>query len=131
LAGGNRFLVTIEPWHGDKVVIYTATSGARESWQRHVIDDSFEDGHAVEVGDLDGDGADEVVAGFRGQASSTYVYTAANAEGTDWKRQDLDAGGMAAAGCDIADLNADGRPDIVCIGARTANIKWYENVTGK
>jgi hypothetical protein len=34
---------------------------------------------------------------------------------------------MAASSCAIADLNADGRPDIVCIGSATANLKWYEN----
>lgn len=133
LANGGRFLATIEPWHGDKVVIYTPSknSQGRQQWDRHVIDDSFQDGHAVELGDFDGDGTDEVVAGLRGEAASTYVYVAEDAEGKQWKRQDLDAGGMASAGCDIADLNADGRLDVVCIGARTANIKWYENVAAR
>ena len=50
-------------------------------------------------------------------------------EGGKWVRRVLDDGGMAAAGCDTADLDADGDPDLVCIGARTANIKWYENQT--
>jgi hypothetical protein len=130
LAGGNRFLATIEPWHGDKVAIYTPSHNpaGQAQWQRHVIDDTFQDGHAVEVADFDGDGNDEVVAGFRGEAASTYLFVVEDAQGQKWKRQDLDAGGMAAAACDIADLNGDGRLDVVCIGARTANIKWYENV---
>jgi hypothetical protein len=34
---------------------------------------------------------------------------------------------MGAAACAVADLNADGRPDIVCIGSATTNLKWYEN----
>ena len=34
----------------------------------------------------------------------------------------------APAACAIADLNGDGRPDIACIGAATANLKWYENL---
>jgi hypothetical protein len=133
LAGGRRFLATIEPWHGDKVAIYVPSndSSGSQQWQRHVIDDTFQDGHAVEVADFDGDGADEVVAGFRGEAASTYLYVAENAEGDKWKRQDLDAGGMAAAACDIADLNGDGRLDIVCIGARTANIKWYQQLAAE
>jgi hypothetical protein len=130
LAGGERFLATIEPWHGDKVAIYTPAKNAqgKQDWKRHVIDGTFQDGHAVEVADFDGDGTDEVVAGFRGEAASTYVYVAQDPNGENWKRQDLDAGGMAAAACDIADLNSDGRLDIVCIGARTANIKWYEGL---
>jgi len=130
LAGGNRFLATIEPWHGDKVAIYTLSknSQGQEQWQRHVIDDTFQDGHAVEAADFDGDGNDEVVAGFRGEAASTYLYVAEDSRGDKWRRQDLDAGGMAAAACNISDLNGDGRLDIVCIGARTANIKWYEGL---
>jgi hypothetical protein len=35
---------------------------------------------------------------------------------------------MAGAGCEAADLNADNRVDIVCIGTATANLKWYENM---
>jgi hypothetical protein len=31
-------------------------------------------------------------------------------------------------GCASADINGDKRPDIVCIGASTGNIKWYENM---
>jgi hypothetical protein len=133
LAGGDRFLATIEPWHGDKVAIYTVSKNPQggQQWQRHVIDDTFQDGHAVEAADFDGDGTDEVVAGFRGEAASTYLYVAESARGEKWKRQDLDAGGMAAAACDIADVNSDGRLDIVCIGARTANIKWYENLAAQ
>ncbi len=133
LGNGGRFLATIEPWHGDKVVIYTPSknSQGRQQWDRHVIDDTFADGHAVEVADFDGDGTDEVVAGMRGEAASTYLYVAQSPQGDQWKRQDLDAGRMAAAACDIADLNGDGRLDIVCIGARTANIKWYEGLADR
>jgi len=35
---------------------------------------------------------------------------------------------MAGSSCVAADLNADGRLDVVCIGATTANLKWYENL---
>jgi hypothetical protein len=49
-------------------------------------------------------------------------------DGTAWKRQVLDEGGMGAAACAVADLNGDKKPDIVCIGSATANLKWYENL---
>lgn len=35
---------------------------------------------------------------------------------------------MGGAGLVIADLNNDGRPDIVCSGTPTANVKYYENL---
>ena len=33
-----------------------------------------------------------------------------------------------AEGITTLDMNGDGRPDIACIGAATANLKWYENL---
>jgi hypothetical protein len=126
--GGTRFLATIEPWHGDHVVVYTQ-SPPEKLWSRHVIDPSFHEGHALACADFDGDGNDEVVAGFRGPGTSLYVYYAADATGLNWERQLLDAE-MAASGVVIADLNGDGRPDIVAIGSSTGNVKWYENYHG-
>ena len=123
---GRRFLATIEPWHGERVVVYF--EGERGAlWTRHVIDNSFREGHALAVADLDGDGNDEIVAGFRGEGTSLYVYYAADSAGVQWNRQTLDDQ-MAASGVVIADVNGDGRPDIVAIGASTGNVKWYENL---
>jgi hypothetical protein len=124
--GGRRFLATIEPWHGEHVVVYTPGEPG-DLWTRHPIDDTFRDGHALACADLDGDGNDEIVAGFRGPGTSLYVYYAADSSGRRWERQTLDTH-MAASGLAVADLNGDGRPDIVAIGASTANVKWYENL---
>ena len=120
--GKQRFLAAIEPWHGNQVAIYRESAG---QWQRHVIDDTLADGHTIWTADLNGDGRDEVVAGYRGKGVN--VYYAQDAEGAQWSKVVLD-GGMPAAACAIADLNGDGRPDIACIGSATANLKWYENL---
>ena len=117
---GERFLVAIEPWHGNQVSVYRKDG---TEWKRTVIDDSLTDGHTIALADLDGDGNDEIVAGFRQGAKSVYIYKL-DAAGK-WVKRVLDQGGMPAASCAVADLNADGRPDIVCIGA--AVLKWYEN----
>jgi hypothetical protein len=123
---GRRFLATIEPWHGEQVVVYF--EGKRgELWSRRVIDASLRDGHALACADLDGDGNDEIVAGFRGPGTSLYVYYATDSLGAKWERQTLDTE-MAASCVVIADLNGDGRPDVVAIGASTGNVKWYENL---
>jgi len=122
--GGRRFLCAIEPWHGNQVVVYQEESGA---WGRHVIDDSLVDGHALAVADLDGDGRDEIVAGFRGGGRSVFLYSAEDERGTRWKRQPLDEGGMGAASCAVADLDGDGKPDLACIDS--TRLKWYQNVT--
>jgi FG-GAP-like repeat len=125
--GAQKFLATIEPWHGNQVVIYQQSGG---SWARHMIDDTIADGHTIITLDTDNDGRDEVVVGQRGGARSLMLYTA-SADGGAWSKRAIDEGGMAGAGCATADLNGDKRADIVCIGTATANLKWYENVGKK
>jgi hypothetical protein len=126
--GPGRFLAAVEPWHGDKVVVYTPGTDAGALWQRTVIDATFHEGHALTCADLDGDGADEIIAGYRGRGQSLYIYDCTDSVGGRWERIALDEGDMAASGLDVADLNGDGRLDVVCIGTATSNIKWYENL---
>lgn len=123
--GKSRFLAAIEPWHGNQVTVYRQQGGR---WERQVIDTTLVDGHTIATADLNHDGADEIIAGYRGRGRSVYLYYANDDAGEHWSRQTLDDGGMGAAACAVADLNADGRPDIVCIGSATTNLKWYENV---
>jgi hypothetical protein len=123
--GRDRFLATIEPWHGNQVVVYRQQGRA---WNRQVIDSGLNDGHVLLVADLNQDGRDEIIAGYRGQGRSVYIYYADDSKGSHWSRQVLDGGGMAAAGGAVADLNGDGRPDLICIGTATANLKWYESL---
>ena len=122
--GKERFLAAIEPWHGNQVAIYRLRGA---TWERQVIDTSITDGHTIQTADLDGDGDDEVIAGYRGGGHNVYLYHYDRGGGT-WSRQTLDQGGMGAAACTVVDLNGDGRPDIACIGSATANLKWYENL---
>ena len=119
---GKKFIAAIEPWHGNQVAVYGEIRG---KWVRKVIDESLVDGHTILTADLNGDGQDEIIAGYRGTGRSVYVYT--NDKGK-WTRHDLDNGGIAAAACIALDLNGDGRMDVACIGSFTTNLKWYENL---
>jgi hypothetical protein len=120
--GKERFLAAIEPWHGNEVVVYRNRRGA---WNRDVIDDSLLDAHNVECADLDGDGDDEIVAGFRGKPYGVYIYRWTAGK---WSRETLDHGTISAAGCAVADLDGNGKPDIVCIGQATHNLKVWRNL---
>ena len=107
------------------MVVYVA---GQPQWNRAVIEDKMDNGHALAIGDLDGDGRDEIVSGFRGKGCTLSIYQATDASGQRWRKTVLDDGGMAGADCTIADFTGDGKPDIVCIGASTGNVKLYENL---
>ncbi|MBV9035744.1 MAG: hypothetical protein JO182_14735, partial [Acidobacteriaceae bacterium] len=119
--GGERFLAAIEPWHGDKVVVYRGGAG---SWQREVIDNTLLDAHTIETVDLDGDGRDEIVAGFRGKPYGVYIY---HWDGAKWQRSVLEQGEVSAAGCAVAKLYGGRHPDIACTGSATHNLVLYQN----
>ena len=124
-AGGRHFLAALEPWHGNQVVVYTL-DGELGVWQRHVLDDTLSEGHALIVADLDGDGGDEIVAGWRGGEGGLRIYRAADARGREFQTIPLDRG-ITVEGLAVADLNGDGRLDLVALGGRTNNLVWYEN----
>lgn len=119
-----RFLTTIEPWHGNQVAIYRF---GKTDWERLIIDDTLNDGHTLLTADLNADGRDEIIAGYRGEGRSVNVYSF-DTKAKKWMKQVLDNGGIAAAACAVADLNGDGKIDVACIGSATTNLKWYENV---
>lgn len=124
MLGKERFLSTIEPWHGNQVVVYRF---GKNDWERLVIDDRLNDGHTLLTADLNADGRDEIIAGYRGEGRSVNLYSF-DTKAKKWVRQVLDQGGIAAAACAVADLNADGKLDVACIGSATTNLKWYENL---
>lgn len=122
---GSRFLTTIEPWHGNQVVVYRLDADDVQA-TRHVIDDSFDNGHALACGDFDGDGDDEIIAGYRGKGHSIYLYNYMENEEKPWQRCLLDIE-VAAQGFAVEDVNQDGLLDFVATGGSTQNVRLYIN----
>jgi hypothetical protein len=125
---GRRFLAAIEPWHGNQLVVYPDPEGLLHGRpvERLILDDTMINGHALAVGDFNGDGRDEIVTGFRGKGFKLSLFQADDASGRKWTRHLIDET-IAAADCQIADFNNDGRADLACSGASTGNLKIYFN----
>jgi len=126
LSSGERFVAAIEPWHGNEVVVYTAGSDPDGDWERVPIETEFAGGHALVVADLDNDGSDEIIAGYRGEPYGLFIYRHDDRRG-EWNRMRLDEGGIALAGLAIDDLDGDGFRDIIGIGGATRNVVYYAN----
>lgn len=136
LKGGSKYIATIEPWHGFQVVVYRPGKPG-ELWDRHVIDEPLEWGHAVWCADLDGDGDDELVIGQRDPSKDPkrspkgpglFVYDPrSEASGLVFDRHVIDDGGVAVEDALAADLDGDGRLDLIAGGRATHNVKIYMN----
>jgi len=118
------FIAAVEPWHGHEVVVYTPAK-AGEPWARRVLDGGLSEGHALLVANLDGKGADEIVAGWRGGGGGLALYGAA-VSGEAFERFEMDRG-IAVEGAAAADMDGDGDLDLVVIAGRSNRLSWYEN----
>jgi hypothetical protein len=118
MVAGKSWLATVEPWHGNSIVLYQE---ATPVWKRTVVDSSLNQAHALAWGDFDRDGDDELIAGWRGKPWGVALYKFG---GGAWKKVSID-GAVATEDLAAADLNGDGRPDIVAGGRATGNIRIY------
>ncbi len=140
LAQQKTFFATVEPMHGTNLVIYTASadrppengSAGRQRWTRHLLDSSLLDGHALACGDLAGTGSDQIVVGWRvmGKPNAKVgikLFTPLDAEGKQWQQTLVDDNTMACEDLCLADLDGDGKLDIIAAGRATKNVKVYFN----
>ncbi len=62
---GRIYIATIEPWHGNQVVVYLPPTEKEDLWERKVLDSKLKQGHALWCADMDDDGDEEIVVGWR------------------------------------------------------------------
>jgi hypothetical protein len=125
LGPGRLILAAIEPWHGHQVVVYTPGEGG-QPWERHVLDETLSEGHALVVADFDGDGADEIVAGWRRDGGGLRLYDPLDGTGSQFTKVEIDSG-ITVEGAVAADINRNGKLDLVAIASRSNHLVWYEN----
>lgn len=129
---GKKYLAAIEPWHGNQVVVYLPPEQKGDLWDRKVLDAKLKQAHALWCADLDGDGDEEIVVGWREPSESTgrpgiALYDSVDESWNGGRKYLIDDGGMATEDLTVTDLNQDGLPDIIAVGRATHNVKIYLN----
>ena len=135
LPNGQRFIATIEPMHGGTAAVYTSKTESRGKglWEKQTLDQSLKDGHAVAVKDFLGVGSDQAVVGWRAMnpkgTPGVRLFTPLDPEGKEWRASEISAGEVAIEDLKAADLDGDGRPDLILAGRQTKNLRILWNKT--
>jgi hypothetical protein len=142
LVAGEQFVTTVEPMHGNALAVYVpqkSVSGP-PALARRVLTDKLVDGHALACGNLLGglpgvSASDQIVVGWRGKPGApgstvgVAVWAPLDARGEKWRETVIDPDGMACEDLQLADLDGDGKLDIIAAGRATKNVKIYFNQT--
>ena len=131
LPNGKRFIVTVEPMHGHSSAVYVEPDGG-ELWPRAaVLDDALKDGHALACADYLGVGSDQIVVGWRAMRPSgtpgIKLFAPLDESGTQWRETAVSGSELAVEDIKAADLDGDGKPDIVAAARQTKNLKIFFN----
>ncbi|MFC7522666.1 FG-GAP repeat domain-containing protein [Parapedobacter sp. GCM10030251] len=138
VASRNAHVFTaFEPLHGNMVTIYTPgltdSLLAYDKIKRIVLERKIHGGTGLEIADLLNIGRDQVIAGWKRPNDDGFfgikLYVPFNKY---WEAMDVywvDRGGIDCEGLAIADMDNDGKPDIVAYGGVTRNLNIYWNRT--
>jgi hypothetical protein len=137
---GNKqiYVATIEPWHGNQVVIYSQKKSETSSYlARQVIAEPVTWGHAVWTANLDDDPDEELIIGQRDpnpkgtagpRGPGVFLFDPKLDGGKlTFERHTIDDGGIGCEDALAADLDGDGRLDVVAGGRSTHNVRIYWN----
>ena len=128
IAHGFSITPVVEPMHGNILAVIMARK-APPHVERHVLTDKLIEGHALGCGDLLGVKSDQIVVGWRGNPPGIHLWTSLDEKGGKWRDSAVDDGGMACEDLVLADVNGDGKLDIIASGRATHNVKVYFNET--
>lgn len=125
----NRYILPfyptlISPMHGNKLITFMGNN------KETLLTDNLNQGHALAVADFLGNGSHQIAVGWREPNRDKKVgikFFSQNNETKNWEEYTLDDNIMACEDMQIADLNGDGKLDIIASGRATKNLVIYWN----
>lgn len=115
----------ISPMHGNKLISFG------ENQKETLLTDNLNQAHALAVADFLGIGKQQIVVGWREPNRDKKVgiklFSQKN-ETKSWEEFTIDDNKMACEDMQVADLNGDGKLDIIAAGRTTKNLMIYWNL---
>lgn len=132
LPNGRRFIATVEPKHGSVSAVYGEPTKKGAPWEPlEVLDAALKDGHALACADFLGVGSDQIVVGWRAMndpgVPGIKLFTPLDKDGAKWRDTRISSEKVAVEDIKVADLNGDGRVDIVAAARQTKNLVIFFN----
>ncbi len=128
---GQPFVAAIEPMHGNQLTIYKPG----DTNSRHILKENMNQGHALAGADLLGSGNSQIVVGWRNpntdQKVGICLLASQDPTAHAWQEYVVDDNTMACEDLQVADLNKDGKLDIIAAGRDSHNLIVYWNRTEK
>jgi hypothetical protein len=113
--------------HGTHLTVY----GIESDSARTVLTEDLAQGHALATGDLLGQGSDQIIVGWREPNAEKKVglkmFISQGDTAGNWQGYWVDENGMACEDVRLADLDGDGKTDIIAAGRASHNLKIYWN----
>ena len=119
-----KSIAGIQPMHGNQLVVY-----AGEDKLRNVLATDMNQGHALAYDQFLSSG-EQIIAGWREPNTNKktgikiFVF---HPQEKKWKDYWIDEDGIACEDLQVADLNGDGKKDIIAAGRSSHNLKIYWN----
>jgi hypothetical protein len=99
-----------------------------------VLDGAIKDGHAVACADFLGTGSDQIVVGWRAMHPKEVpgdpgikLFAPTRDDGSEWTETKISVAEVAVEDIKVADLNGDGKVDIVAAARQTKNLRIFFN----
>lgn len=124
LPNGTPFVAAVEPMHGNQLVVF-------KNGTKQVLYTQLNQGHGVVCGDFLGVGSSQVAVGWRAGNAARQMGVrlfVPDAKGETWTEHAVDDSVlMACEDLQAADLNGDGKLDLVASGRASLNLIVYWN----
>ena len=112
----------------NQIVWYENKHPRQDQWKKHVVQEKFHDAFEATAADLDADGDIDIVGtSWRNPGRVAWFENTGDPRGK-WKQHELKNNWRSANQVIIADMNGDGKPDIIACAERgSVEVRWWKN----